>query len=138
MLRKLGIGLGLGAFAAALLLGLAAVTDLPDRYELTTYDWRMRLAENPAAVNKDIVFVEINDLSIRKLQPVFGRWPWPRLGVSFAIDFIKRGGAKAVAVDLILSEKDAHVKQYHLGRSQRSLERAPERPRPRGFREGLG
>lgn len=112
MVRKFAIGLGLGAVAAALVLGFAATGDLLERYELTTYDWRMRLAEDPAGVNKDIVFVEINDLSIRKLQPVFGRWPWPRLAVSFAIDFIRRAGAKAVGVDLILAEKDAHVKAY--------------------------
>jgi adenylate cyclase len=111
-LRKLAAGLGLGALAAAVVLALAASADLLDRYELTTYDWRMRLAEDPASVNKDIVFVEINDLSIRKLQPVFGRWPWPRLAISFAIDFIKRGGAKAVAVDILFPEKDEHVKQY--------------------------
>ena len=58
-------GLGLGALAAVIVLGLAASTDLLDRLELTTYDWRMRLAADPASVNKDIVLVEINDLSIR-------------------------------------------------------------------------
>src|SRR5215471_10442227 len=97
VLHKLLIGLGLGAVAAALVLTVSASTDLLDRYELTTYDLRMRIAENPSAINKNIVFVEINDLSIRKLQPVFGRWPWPRLAVSFGIDFIRRGGAKAIA-----------------------------------------
>src|SRR5436305_6068577 len=112
LLRKLAIGLGLGLIAAVLVLAIVAATDLLDRYELTTYDWRMRLAENPSAVNKSIVFVEINDLSIRELQPVFGRWPWPRLAISFAIDFIRRGGAKAVAVDVLFSEKDEHVKEY--------------------------
>jgi len=112
VLHKLAVGLGLGAATAAIVLGVAASGDLLNRYELTTYDWRMRLAEDPAGVNKNIVLVEINDLSIRKLEPVFGRWPWPRLAISFAIDFIKRAGAKAVAVDVLFSEKDEHVKQY--------------------------
>ena len=49
MLRKLLAGLGLGALAALIVLGLAASTDLLDRLELTTYDWRMRLAADPAA-----------------------------------------------------------------------------------------
>ena len=81
MLRKLTIGLGLGAFAAALVVTLAAVSDLPDRYELNTYDWRMRLAQDPGGVNRNIVFVEINDVSIRDLQERFRmRWPWPRAG----------------------------------------------------------
>src|SRR6266545_3396668 len=106
MLRKLFAGVGLGALAALLVLALAASTDLLDRQELTTYDWRMRLAADPAAVNKDIVFVEINDLSIREMSDVFGRWPWPRLAVSFAIDFLRRGPAKVVAVDISLPEPD--------------------------------
>jgi len=106
MLRKLFAGVGLGALAALLVLALAASTDLLDRQELTTYDWRMRLAADPAAVNKDIVFVEINDLSIREMSDVFGRWPWPRLAVSFAIDFLRRGPAKVVAVDMSLPEPD--------------------------------
>ena len=114
MLRKLTIGLGLGAFAAALVLTLAAVSDLPDRYELTTYDWRMRLAENPAAVNKDIVLVDINDLSIRELQDPDGyrmRWPWPRVAFGLVVDFLHRGGAKVVAIDVSFPERD-QVREY--------------------------
>jgi adenylate cyclase len=106
LLRKVLAGLGLGALAAVIVLALAASTDLLDRLELTTYDWRMRLAADPASLNKDIVLVEINDLSIREMQDVFGRWPWPRLAVSFAIDFLRRGPAKVVAVDMSLPEKD--------------------------------
>jgi adenylate cyclase len=107
VLRKLAIGLGLGAFAAALALGLAAVSDLPDRYEFTTYDWRMRLAENPAAVNKDIVLLEINDLSIRELQQGYRmRWPWPRVAFGLVVDFLHRGGAKVVAIDVSFPERD--------------------------------
>jgi adenylate cyclase len=106
MLRKALAGLGLGAVAALLVLALAAATDLPDRLELTTYDWRMRLAADPASVNRNIVLVEVNDLSIREMSDVFGRWPWPRLAVSFAIDFLRRAPAKVVAVDLSLPEPD--------------------------------
>src|SRR6187401_505936 len=101
VVRKLLAGLGLGALAALIVLGLAASTDLLDRLELTTYDWRMRLAADPKAVNKDIVLVEINDLSIRQLQDGFRmRWPWPRVAVGLVIDFLHRGQAKVVAVDM--------------------------------------
>ena len=102
-LRKLLAGLGLGTLAALLVLGIAASGDLPDRLELTTYDWRMRLAADPASVNKDIVLVEINDLSIRELANPNGyrmRWPWPRVAMGLVIDFLHRGGAKVVAVDV--------------------------------------
>jgi adenylate cyclase len=107
VLRKLLAGLGLGTLAALLVLGVAASTDLLDRLELTTYDWRMRLAADPKAVNKDIVLVEINDLSIRQLQDGFRmRWPWPRVAVGLVIDFLHRGQAKVVAVDLSFTEPD--------------------------------
>ena len=82
MLRKLLAGLGLGALAAVIVLGLAASTDLLDRLELTTYDWRMRLAADPASVNKDIVLVEIDDASIREMAGRRSdRWPWPRVAI---------------------------------------------------------
>ena len=111
ILRKLLAGLGLGTLAALLVLALAASSDLLDRLELTTYDWRMRLAADPSTVNKDIVLVEINDSSIREMSGVFGHWPWPRLAVSFVIDFLHRAPAKVVAVDIGFSESDK-VKQY--------------------------
>jgi adenylate cyclase len=106
VLRKLLAGLGLGALAVVIVLALTASTDLPDRLELTTYDWRMRLAADSAAVNKDIVLVEINDSSIREMSGVFGHWPWPRLAVSFVIDYLQRAPARVVAVDILLPEDD--------------------------------
>ena len=112
MYRKLAIGTALGAFAALIVLTLAAVTDLPDRYELTTYDWRMRLAAEPQSVNRDIVFVRINDVSIRLLQEAYRmRWPWPRVAVGLVIQYLHRAPAKVVAVDLTFPEKD-YVEQY--------------------------
>jgi adenylate cyclase len=111
MLRKLAAGLGLGALAASIVLALAAGTDLPDRLERTTYDWRMRLAADPASVNKDIVLVEINDATIRDLSAVFGHWPWPRLSIGLVIDYLRRAPAKIVAVDVAFSESDK-VAQY--------------------------
>ena len=106
MLRKLVAGFGLGALAVVLVLALAASTDLLDRLELTTYDWRMRLAADPNSVNKDIVLVEINDSSIREMSPLFGHWPWPRLAISFVVDYLHRAPAKVVAIDVGFAEPD--------------------------------
>src|SRR5690348_12086721 len=112
MLRKAAIGIGLGAVAALLVLATAQWGDLLARYELTTYDWRMRLAAAPQSVNKDIVFIEINDLSIRKLQQGFHmRWPWPRVAIGLAIEFLRRAPAKVVAVDVTFPERD-YVREY--------------------------
>jgi adenylate cyclase len=107
VLHKLTVGVGLGVFAGALVLGFAAISDLPDRYELKTYDWRMRLAEDPASVNRNIVFVQINDVSIRDLQQGFHmRWPWPRVAMGLVVQFLRRAPAKVVAIDVEFPEHD--------------------------------
>ena len=104
-MRKVVAGflLGLGASAIALLLG---ATGLLDTAEMKAYDWRVRQTADPGSVRQDIVFVEINDTSIRDLEPYFGRWPWPRVVLGVLIDFLKRGGAKVVAIDFSVLEKD--------------------------------
>src|SRR5258708_29656357 len=73
----------------------------------------MRRAADRQSVNKDIVLVEINDSTSRERSGVFGRWPWPRLAVSFLIDYLHRAPAKVVAMDFLLSEPD-RVAKYDL------------------------
>ena len=82
--------------------------------ELKLYDWRMRRVAAPASVNRNIVLVEINESTIRDMEPIFGHWPWPRLALSFVIDYLHRAPAKVVAVDLTLAERD-RVAQYDIG-----------------------
>jgi len=102
--RKALAGLLIGIGAAAIVLALAHF-ELLDTAELKLYDWRMRLAADPASVNPDIVLVEINDLSIHDLEPVAGRWPWPRVVQSNLIDFITRGKPRVIAYDVLLTEQ---------------------------------
>jgi len=112
MVRKAAIGVGLGVLAALIMIGLTASSDLIDRWELTTYDWRMRLAAQPQTVNRNIALVEINDLSIRELQENFRmRWPWPRVAIGLAVEFLHRAPAKVVAIDVTFPERD-EVRKY--------------------------
>ena len=105
MKKKLaaGILLGLGAAAVVLLLGAAGVLDV---LEMRAYDWRITRAADPASIHPDIVLVEINDASIRDLAEHAGRWPWPRVVLADAIDFINRGQPKAIAIDFTIAEPD--------------------------------
>lgn len=98
-----GLSLGFGAAALSLLLGWLGALERP---ELWTYDWRVRRAADPASVNRDIVFVEFNDTTIRDLAPHLGRWPWPRIVYSTFIDYLNRAPAKVIAVDLAFLEPD--------------------------------
>ena len=113
MIRKIVAGLSLGALAALIVLSLGAVGWL-DVAELKAYDWRMRRVADPSSVTKDIVFVEIDDRSIRDLEPLLGHWPWPRVALSDVIDYLHRAPAKVVAVDLAFGERD-RVDRYDIG-----------------------
>ncbi len=115
--RKLGAGVALGAASASLVLLLASVTPVRgffDTAELKSYDWRIRRAAEPASINHDIVLVGISDTTIRDLEPLFGHWPWPRVALSYVIDYLARAPAKVIAVDLALTERD-RVQRYDIG-----------------------
>src|SRR5512134_164373 len=82
-LRRLLIGaaFGIGAAALAFLLGL---TPLLRTAELKLYDWRVRAmtggGANAGTQQGDaIVLVQIDDDSLKRMEPLVGRWPWPRL-----------------------------------------------------------
>ena len=105
MTRKIVAGLLLGAGSALLTLFLAW-TQLGGLAEidLRLYDWSLRRLADPAAVNHDIVLVEINDASIRDYAEAVGRWPWPRVLQSNLIDFLQRAPARVIAYDIQLTE----------------------------------
>ena len=111
-MRKILAGLFIGIGVAAVVLVLASL-GLLDTAELKLYDWRVRAAADPSSVNRDIVLVEIDDTTIRDVAPLFGHWPWPRVALSFVIDYLHRAPAKVVAVDIALPEAD-RVDQYDL------------------------
>jgi adenylate cyclase len=102
--RKLVAGLCLGLGSALVVLALGRV-GLLETAELKLYDWRVRLRANiDASVHPDIVLVEINDATIRDFAPVAARWPWPRALQAVLLDFLKRGGARVIAYDILLAE----------------------------------
>jgi len=110
-LRRLLIGaaFGIGAAALALLLGL---TPLLRTAELKLYDWRIRAttsvraASAPALEDDAIVLVQIDDDSLKRMEPLVGRWPWPRLVHAALIDYLAAAGAKAVVYDVLFAEAD--------------------------------
>jgi adenylate cyclase len=99
----IGIALGIGCAALAIAAGGLPFARI---VEMKTYDWRMRATAVPAAARRDIVMVAIDESSIRRLEPLFGRWPWPRLAHSFALDFLARGPARVIAYDVLFTERD--------------------------------
>lgn len=104
MPKRIGRGLLVGTaagLAALLIFGLHGLRIL----EWKSWDARLRLLADPAAADKDIVVVLVDQASLdvyEKEQSL--SWPWPRQMYSALLRFLKAGGARAVALDLVLSE----------------------------------
>ena len=95
-----------------LALGATGVLDRP---ELWAYDWRMRWTARPETVSKDIALVEINEGSIKVLEPIVGRWPWPRKLQAMLVDYLHRGSPKAIVLDIGFWEKEREGQYSFLG-----------------------
>jgi adenylate cyclase len=105
MLSKAGIGAAIG-IAAALVAWLALRTAFFGAVEMTTYDLRMRATARPSAPSDRVVLVNIDDDSVRRMEPLVGRWPWPRLAHASLINYLARGQAKLVVYDVLFTEAD--------------------------------
>lgn len=97
------IAFGLAAGAAGLLLGTLPFFRVA---ESKLYDLHTRWTVDPAHAHRAIVIVEIDEISLRRLEPVVGRWPWPRLVHAAVIDFLARAPARAVAYDISFTDRD--------------------------------
>ncbi len=104
----------IGVGAAALVLGgdllLSAVSrgglSPFELAELRTYDWRLTHTARPETARTDIAIIEIDEVSLRSLQPNAGRWPWPRAVHSMLIDYLARARANVIAYDVVFSDAD--------------------------------
>jgi adenylate cyclase len=103
--RSVGAGLAAGVLSALVASG-AGRTRLAQPFENSTYDLRVRHTAVPVAPSSPVVIVAINESSVRALEPIAGRWPWPRMVHASAIDYLARAGARVIAYDVLFSEHE--------------------------------
>jgi adenylate cyclase len=104
--KKAAAGLVIGLTGALFALALNSVLNPLETVEWKTYDWRMARTAAPATARKDIVLVEIDEYSLRSVQHLIGRWPWPRVMHSSLIDYLARGGPRTIAYDVNFADSD--------------------------------
>jgi adenylate cyclase len=91
------------ALSAILALILAHLPFLHS-IELKTLDARFRQFPDPRLARHDIVLIVVDEESVQQLQSILGRWPWPRDAYALLLDFLRAGGARIVAFDLLFAE----------------------------------
>ncbi len=101
-------GLLIGAAATVLSLLLWSTGTL-DGWERTTWDWRVRLFAEPGPATDDVVLVLLDQHSLDWASETMGLpWPWPREVYGPILDFCSRGGARAVAFDVLYTEPSVY------------------------------
>lgn len=103
--QRVLVGTGLALLTGLLGLALGRVPFMR-AVEWKLYDVRMRQTVDPANAPKNIAIVEIDEDSIRDLEPVVGRWPWPRLLHARLIDYLARAPARLIVYDVLFLEHD--------------------------------
>jgi adenylate cyclase len=103
---RTGALIGLAAGLLAVLLG---TTSFVQTIDAKLHDLWVRRAVDPGSAHPDIALVEIDELSLRRLEPVVGRWPWPCLVHATVVDFLARGPAAVVAYDVSFLDRDRRL-----------------------------
>jgi len=106
-----------GAGAIILLAALAHRTTFFAAFEQTTLDFRYRAFNRKQPASERVVFLDIDEQSLKILEPYFGRWPWPRRVYKETLEFLEIGKPSGVFFDLLFSERmlqgndDKHLAQ---------------------------
>lgn len=77
-----------------------------EELELKMLDVRSRIFSRHKAPPDDIAIILIDETSLRAMNPIVGRWPWPRSLHADLIEFLGMGGARAVLFDILFTENE--------------------------------
>jgi adenylate cyclase len=99
----IAVVIGIVCAAAALLIQRWHIAGA---WELKTYDWRMGQAGT--APSGDIALIYVDEGSLRHMEDMGVGWPWPRELYASMLNFLARGGARAVFFDIFFSEDSVY------------------------------
>lgn len=101
-----GVTWGLAlAFCAWALLD-ALVFKMASGLGNSTYDAMIRARVVVAAPDPRVVIVDIDEASLARMAPEFGRWPWPRDTLATVLDYLEKQKVEAVVWDVVFSDAD--------------------------------
>lgn len=78
-------------------------TDLSSTLEQITLDYRYRTFNRDATPSQEIVYIDIDEVSLKKYEPDLGMWPWSRGVQAELINFLSAGEPKIILYDIIFS-----------------------------------
>ena len=77
-----------------------------EKPEYLLQDAQARLLRADKVADPKIKIILVDEASLKALDNVAGRWPWPRAIWGDLLDYLSFGGARAVLFDIIFIEQD--------------------------------
>jgi adenylate cyclase len=72
----------------------------------SSFDAMVRARVVAAAADPRMVIIDIDEATLARMAPEFGRWPWPRDTLATVLDYIEKQQPAAIAWDIIFSDAD--------------------------------
>jgi len=119
------------ALSIAVIVNACLYLGLFEELELKTFDIRAKYFRKQLQPPPDIAVILIDELSLKVMNPVVGRWPWPRSLHADVIDFLDMGGAKTILFDILFTENE-QGSHFREGKVSDSDERMVEATRSAG------
>ena len=95
---------GLAVLTAVVGSALLAPSDLMRHIERRTEDYRLRWDANRRPPATNVVVIALDNESLQRLEPEYGRWPWPRDALAGIIRHC--AAARLVVLDILMPEHD--------------------------------
>ncbi len=72
----------------------------------STYDTMVRARFYAAPSDPRLVIIDIDEASLLRMAPEFGRWPWPRDTLATVLDHVEKQQPQAIIWDVLFSDAD--------------------------------
>ena len=72
----------------------------------SSYDAMVRARFYAASPDPRIVIIDIDEASLARMAPEFGRWPWPRDTLATVLAYLERQQPAAIVWDVLFSDAD--------------------------------
>ncbi|MBD3670827.1 MAG: adenylate/guanylate cyclase domain-containing protein [Gammaproteobacteria bacterium] len=92
-----------------------------ERLEYWTFDSRTQLLRQDSDISDDIAIILIDEASLKTMEPVYGRFPWPRSAYAELIEFLALASPKAVIFDILFPERQDVSEPGLYGRDDRQF-----------------
>jgi adenylate cyclase len=101
--QKLKRGTGIAIVLTIVLIGLQ-LSPIITPIERKTVDHRTKILRGNRYPPPEIILIIIDESSLKAMNPICGRWPWPRYILADMVEYLALCGARSIGMDILLTE----------------------------------